>query len=463
MDGEDDKRHLYDAQEQEMRDYEGPYDEPSAKGNLQIKYISRSGWRVPVVIALLLFGLALVLIIILQGVAIAHLNILPVVCPGSSPTSAPVEGTTIATDRPTNNDDSLSMQMLAAQMEQLVNMSYKIQTTSNEHFMLTQNNSERLDEILETTQMSAQKLTEIANSLSGLNDNSISTEAISNDILSVVQELLQLQNDSLASYYSTHLPSSCQVARDRHPDSASGYYHINGESMYCEMGELCGIDGGWTRLGYLDMADSSATCPEEYELYTFSGIRACGRSKALPATCVSVKLPSNGISYSSVCGRVTGYQYATPNAIDKFNGPGHNDLDSSYVDGVSITRGDPPRKHVWTLMAGISDSVYDSGNCPCNTPPGANQEIPSFIGNDYFCESGNPGGVSYTWFPNDPLWDGKGCGLQETDCCEGPSLSPPWFYKSFNTTADYIEVRDCGDQHSPNEDNPISFYEIYVR
>ena len=38
--------------------------------------------------------------------------------------------------------------------------------------------------------------------------------------------------------------------------------------------------------------------------------------------------------------------------------------------------------------------------------------MPSFVANNYFCETGNPGrtaplDVVYT---NDPLWDGEGCG-----------------------------------------------------
>ena len=39
--------------------------------------------------------------------------------------------------------------------------------------------------------------------------------------------------------------------------------------------------------------------------------------------------------------------------------------------------------------------------------------MPSFIGNDYFCESGNPdpnGNVPVLFYADDPLWDGKGCG-----------------------------------------------------
>ena len=89
--------------------------------------------------------------------------------------------------------------------------------------------------------------------------------------------------------------------------------------------------------------------------------------------------------------------------------------------------------------------------------------VPSFIGDDYFCESGTPSG--YWWqqlFTGDPLWDGKQCGsLEEEKCCLGTTV--PWFHKTLNATTDYIEMRVCGDETNVNEDNPVGYYEIYVK
>ena len=47
---------------------------------------------------------------------------------------------------------------------------------------------------------------------------------------------------------------------------------------------------------------------------------------------MSVKLPSNGISYSEVCGRVIGYQYASPDAADtrNRNSSVHNNINTFY-------------------------------------------------------------------------------------------------------------------------------------
>ena len=87
-------------------------------------------------------------------------------------------------------------------------------------------------------------------------------------------------------------------------------------NTYCNMEELCGSGGGWTRLAYLDMSDSTVNCPSGFRLYQSGGVRACGRPVTSSGSCVSVQFPSNGISYSQVCGKVTGYQYYTPDAVD---------------------------------------------------------------------------------------------------------------------------------------------------
>ena len=46
-------------------------------------------------------------------------------------------------------------------------------------------------------------------------------------------------------------------------------------------------------------------------------------------------------------------------------------LDGVYVDGISITSGNP-RKHVWTYAVGLSDDRQSKNvNCPCAKYPGA--------------------------------------------------------------------------------------------
>ena len=221
--------------------------------------------------------------------------------------------------------------------------------------------------------------------------------------------------------------------------------------------ELCGSRGGWTRLAYLNMSDDTQNCPSGFRLYQSGGVRACGRPATGSGSCVSVQFPSNGISYSQICGRVVGYQYKSTDAVEDY----HNDINSYYVDGVSITRGSP-RQHVWTLMAGYAEAEAHAGSCPCNN--GSTVRVVPFIGDNYFCESGNTDANSTLpiLYTSDPLWDGEDCGSDEAPCCTAPGL--PWFHRDYaNTTTDYIELRVCGDEGTKDEDSPVSFYEIYVK
>ena len=75
---------------------------------------------------------------------------------------------------------------------------------------------------------------------------------------------------------------------------------------------------------------------------------------------------------------------------------------------------------------------------------------PSFVGENYYCESGNL---------DDKLWDGQMC---EGSCCTG-TKSPPWFSVQFPApTNDMMEVRICGNESTDNEDNPIELIELYI-
>ena len=171
-----------------------------------------------------------------------------------------------------------------------------------------------------------------------------------------------------------------------------------------------------TRIAYLDMSDSTEECPPGFILYQSGSVRACGRQSSNNAGCQSVKFTSNGISYSQVCGRVVGYQYGTPDAL--YPGPyqgesygsvidtHHNNINSYYVDGISLTHGFP-HQHIWTYTAGLNEaSLFLDGrfNCPCSQGSLQNFTIPSFIGN----ESGNPinGGWQIKFYTADILWDG---------------------------------------------------------
>ena len=328
------------------------------------------------------------------------------------------------------------------------------------------NNTDMLYQAVQSTQDNKDQLSFIVSTLSNMKQTGISTAGVADDILDIVEELLQLQNAS--SIFNSITPVSCQDIKAALPNSPSGYYLINSRNIYCNMEELCGSGGGWTRLAYLDMTDSTQNCPFGFNLRTSGDIRACGRAPSSGGSCTSVQFLSNGISFSQVCGRVVGYQFGSTDAVDPSTGVNaHDNINSYYVDGVSITRGSP-RQHVWTLMAGLNEaSIFYDGRyiCPCSQGSTQNSTLQSFIGNDYYCESGNPttgGAWQDILYTSDPLWDGIGCGSLEGNCCTAPDL--PWFHKVLNTaTTDYLELRVCGDEGNEGEDSPVSFYELYVK
>ena len=385
----------------------------------------------------------LLLILILQSVAIYQLKSVPtVVCQETTTTTATNATTSALTGEMAGctcdyNDTTEQLETIASLINNI---------SVNERCML--NVTDTIKEIKDSLQEQIEGSKAVA--ITTIKENMIATEAVVNDVLLGVEELLKLHNNSQIEQFK-----SCQdVMRHSHFGSISGYYHINSQLVYCEMGELCNSTGGWTRLAYLDMSDSTVDCPTGFRLYTRNGIRACGRH-AGGASCTSVKFPSNGISYSQVCGRVVGYQYGSPDGLRNY---GLNDINSYYLDGVSITQS-YPRKHVWSLLCEFSDSE-SSDNCQCNNNA---QSLHPFIGHHYFCESGNPStGWIKQLYKNDPLWDGEGCSSVEQACCTASGL--PWFHRSLDTSTDYLELRVCGDDDSStNEDVPVSFYELYVK
>ena len=278
---------------------------------------------------------------------------------------------------------------------------------------------------------------------------SMPTAAAINDILVVVNELLELQNGS--SLFNSIRPVSCKDIKAVQPNSPTGYYHVNSRNIYCNMERLCSTEGGWTRLAYLDMSDNTQGCPFGFQEYSGQSIRVCGN---YGLGCKSIRFPTNGIAYTQICGRVIGYQKGTTNGIRS-----SGDINSAYLDGVSITRGSP-REHVWSYIAGLRSDWASS--CPCSN--GNNVAVPSFVGNNYYCESGTNRIPFYdTLYGIDPLWDGQKCPSLEAPCCTSPNL--PWFHRDYGnaTSTDYLELRVCCDQWLRNEAVPIELYEIYIK
>ena len=349
---------------------------------------------------------------------------------------------------PTNNNSLLLQNKMDDILEQFTS-----NCPTNNNSLLLQN---KMDSVLNhiavhdnLTNRSSDKILQLLNA-SLVKD--IPTTAAINDILLIVHELLEMQNGS--SLLNSNKPVSCKDIKAKQPSSPSGYYHVNNRTIYCNMGELCGEEGGWTNLAYLSMFDLSQRCPDGLD--SSWNIRVCGLPNNSTGTCWSRKFQTKGISYTQICGRVLGYQKGTTDGIRS-----NTSINSTYLDGVSITRGSP-REHVWSYISGLNSNAANS--CPCST--GSNVTVPSFVGNDYYCESGSPGVPHNTLAYWNPLWNGICLGL-ESACCRSKSdnVPLPWFHRDYGnaTSTNYLELRICCDEGSSNENVLVRFYEIYVK
>ena len=180
---------------------------------------------------------------------------------------------------------------------------------------------------------------------------------------------------------------SCKDLYDTYSNS-SDYYWIeevgSAVRVYCNMSLTCGnLTGGWMRVANIDMTNTSQNCPSGLSLIS-SPKRVCN----IPSYgCVSNDFDIHGAQYSHICGRVIGYQ---KNDLGAFYSHSHG-IDEDYVYGVNLTHSQSPCQHIWTF-AGALDETSGSNlyqfKCPCVNPNlNPTPTHPSFIGNDYFCDT----------------------------------------------------------------------------
>ena len=218
-------------------------------------------------------------------------------------------------------------------------------------------------------------------------------------------------------------------------------------------------------MTYINMTQAGATCPQGLEQMSFNGSPYCGWFPS-GSGCVSAILNTTTTSYQQVCGRVAGYQEGAPDAFQPYNVGNSPNINQVYFDGLSILHGNP-RNHIWTYTAGFLESTTHNYNCPCNT--GATVQVPPYVGNDYYCESGNnvqlPNGTpcsEYGLYAGDVLWDGQQCGSLEAPCCTHSNM--PWFIKTLNkNTTDNIELRACTTNTGCPGTVPVFLIELYIR
>lgn len=290
-------------------------------------------------------------------------------------------------------------------------------------------------------------------------------EHMSQHLENILQPLMEMVLTPGRMYSSP--AASCKEIKNLLPQSSSGYYWIRTSAgtpvqVFCDMNVMCGCssEGGWMRLDSTDMSIPGSMCPENLTKWTDGGTTGCVKSP--DEACSSVILPTLGIKYSKVCGMAKGYQWGL---TDAFRGASQNDINGAYVDGISITHGHV-RKHIWTMAVAQHEvsSPNPSSLCSCtNTRNRMNSALtpPSFVGDDYFCETGTHERASPRLYANDFLWDGEGCGALST-CCR--LNSPPWFCKPLSCYfSDYLEVRLCTDAPSTEENVVLKELQLFVQ
>ena len=324
-------------------------------------------------------------------------------------------------------------------------------------------------------QMLRQQLQQVATMPAASNDSTIqppTSQALSPSELPVTSSVATTRDSDTVTTPSPQLGSLDNPAsscRDIPQDWPSGEYWIQTESLvqvFCNTNPRdcsCNTTGGWMRVASLDMTDPTQNCPNGLRLVTRTEppVRTCGRHEQIFLGCSSSTYPVYRVEYTHVCGRIIGYQDRTPDAFAPYARDVFRTIDSIYVEGVSLTHGQSPRKHIWTFAAAIDEVASDLSTCPCGRPDlEFTGTVPPYIGQDYFCATGSRNRFQLIFFPNDPLWDGQGCGGIST-CCE--FNNPPWFCKQLpQPTTDDLELRVCGDHSIADEDTPLEMIEIYV-
>jgi len=212
---------------------------------------------------------------------------------------------------------------------------------------------------------------------------------------------------------------------------------------------------------YIGLLVFYVQCPSVWQEIT-TPHRVCGRgSSSFSFNCDGLTFTTGNQPYNQVRGRIIGYQVGDTEAFWRSSG---RLINAFYVDGISVTHGSA-YQHIWTFAAGLDEQTwYSSSTCPCVAGTGAGSLVPSFVGQNYFCEAGitqYTSGRGIFWLHGDPLWDGQGCG-PTSSCCT--FNSPPWFNVTLpSPTTDYIEVRICTAGGTGSEDVPIQLLELFVK
>ena len=145
-------------------------------------------------------------------------------------------------------------------------------------------------------------------------------------------------------------------------------------------------------------------------------VRVCGRGERTDVAQAGAVI-AQGYTYSQIRGSVTAYAMGSP---DSFRPESWREalveptIDDPYMDGVGFARlTSNGRVHVATYVAGLSYtsrsfSYFINSNCMCH---GGSELPPSWLGDDYYCDSALRGGTNCSIGANDD----DGC-INADDC-----------------------------------------------
>ena len=199
---------------------------------------------------------------------------------------------------------------------------------------------------------------------------------------------------------------TCENIYNNNPETGdkNGYYPINNTNWtFCSMTAIAvaenyvtfscaGVERQWKKIVSIN-STAGDDCPTGWVKGTYSEVTFC-RAPNDTAGCYSAFFSTNGTSYQHVCGRARGYQKGATGAFASIS----QSIDTFYVDGLSVTHGNP-RQHIWTYAVGLTDygRSYACCNCPCAATTGPRPPTDSFIGTNYYCESGASGSFHITF------------------------------------------------------------------
>ncbi len=198
---------------------------------------------------------------------------------------------------------------------------------------------------------------------------------------------------------------------------------------FCEHEYVLESTGSQTNLTVPRTVVSYPTQPICDGVWEEVGEKLCHKASA-EGGCATKVFSTGGRRFSEVSGQVLAYQQGTPDAFGAENG-GLDTISIWTTSGI----------HIWTYAVGMTQLMEAACPCyfPCSSrcPPADGTPAPNYLGENFYCDSGNPecdGNIYDTFYPQ-RLFEG----------------AAPFTRYIGSTFAD-IEVRVCLDQEAWDED-----------